>query len=177
LIKDKKIDLLIKGFKISNLSSKGVKLLIIGSGPELEMLLHLRNSLLLQESVNFVGEVFDQTELSIFYSSAIASVCPGYVGLSLTQSAGFGVPMILSSDDPHSPEFDLTRNIKHYIFKSNDPENLAEVLRTAYLESKTSQFENSCENMVKFMRHFYNYELMAEGLFNAILNRQARVVG
>jgi hypothetical protein len=40
------------------------------------------------------------------YANAIASVSPGEAGLSLIQSLGFGVPMILARDEPHGPELE-----------------------------------------------------------------------
>ena len=52
----------------------------------------------------FAGHVGDAGAAARVYATAIASVSPGYVGLSITQSLGFGVPMIHADDEPHSPE-------------------------------------------------------------------------
>lgn len=40
------------------------------------------------------------------YANALVSVSPGYVGLSLTQSLSFGVPMLIAIDEAHVPEID-----------------------------------------------------------------------
>ena len=44
--------------------------------------------------------------LRAVYDTALCSVSPGYVGLSLIQSLWFGVPAIIARDEPHSPEIE-----------------------------------------------------------------------
>ena len=143
-------------------------LTIIGTGPERDNLLLMRNRLNLQKSVIFPGEIYESSKLGDYYSNAIASVSPGYAGLSLTQSAGFGVPMILAKEKTHSPEIELIQSIKHYTFESDDSLQLASELIRAYSEYKSIQFEQSCQQMVEFMQQSYCYELMVTGLFDAI---------
>ena len=64
---------------------------------------HLR----LQGSCGIYGSRFRSHELLKLYSSAIASVSPGYVGLSVTQSFSYGVPMVIAKEEPHSPKLRL----------------------------------------------------------------------
>ena len=168
LVKEKKLELLLKGFAESMLAKKGIVLTIIGTGPERDNLLLMRNRLNLQKSVIFPGEIYESSKLGDYYSNAIASVSPGYAGLSLTQSAGFGVPMILAKEKTHSPEIELIQSIKHYTFESDDSLQLASELIRAYSEYKSIQFEQSCQQMVEFMQQSYCYELMVTGLFDAI---------
>jgi glycosyltransferase involved in cell wall biosynthesis len=51
-----------------------------------------------------LGPISDYEKLRALYGRSIATLSPGYVGLSITQSLGFGVPMIYSKDEPHSVE-------------------------------------------------------------------------
>ena len=58
-----------------------------------------------------------------YYKHALFSVSPGYVGLSITQSFGFGVPMLISEKEHHSPEIDAARlgfNSKFFITDNID---------------------------------------------------------
>jgi hypothetical protein len=54
---------------------------------------------------------------------------PGYVGLSITQSLSYGVPMIVARDEPHSPEIEAMRERFNAItVASDDAEALAGVM-------------------------------------------------
>ena len=168
LVADKKVDLLLKAYKESGLNKNGISMIIIGDGPEFINLIELATELNIIDSVLFLGEVYDVSTIKENYAKAIVSVSPGYVGLSLTQSAGFGVPMILARNDNHSPEVELIRSIKHYFFESNDHLSLSNMLRYVNSQAGTPEFELSCEDMVEHARRTYSTELMAEGLHAAI---------
>lgn len=170
LVREKKVDLLLSAFKESGLKNRGITLCIIGDGPEMSSLKKLASELDLDNSINFVGESFDYLKLKESYSRAIVSVSPGYVGLSLTQSAGFGVPMILAEQDNHSPEIELVERGNHYFFNSDDFLSLSQIMQLAVKLADNSEFENSCERMVEYVRKNYSAEQMAEGLHAAIFN-------
>jgi glycosyltransferase involved in cell wall biosynthesis len=55
------------------------------------------------------GHVGDYARLKEIYRQALASISAGAVGLSITQSLGFGVPMLYSRHDPHGPEIVAAR--------------------------------------------------------------------
>ncbi len=170
LVAEKKVDLLLKAYKESGLNSDGISMIIIGDGPETINLIKLATELDISDSVLFLGEIFNYSTIKENYAKAIVSVSPGYVGLSLTQSAGFGVPMILARNDNHSPEVELLDSIKHYFFESNDQLSLSNVLRYATSQAGTPEFELSCENMIEQVRRSYSTDMMAEGLHAAIYN-------
>jgi glycosyltransferase involved in cell wall biosynthesis len=170
LVPEKKVSLLLKAYKQSGLYNNGISLVIIGDGPDMGELVRLSVKLDINESVKFLGEVFDLNSLAENYGRAIASVSPGYVGLSLTQSAGYGVPMILARNEFHSPEFEIIRKINHYFFEKDDYFALSIALQNVYARSETAEFELSCESMANFVRKYYSAETMAEGLYAAIYN-------
>ena len=172
LVAEKKVNLLLLAFKESRLANIGISLVIIGDGPEIVTLKALVEKLEIGQSVIFRGEVFDSFKLKESYARAIVAVSPGYVGLSITQCAGFGVPIIFPSDDKHSPEIELIQKVHHYQFKSNDYTSLSECLRKVFYEAQSAEFENKCEVMVQYARENYSLENMIDGLVSAILNKR-----
>ncbi|QOD59674.1 glycosyltransferase [Polaribacter haliotis] len=130
LVKDKKIMFLIEAFKKAiKFLPLETKLIIVGSGDELENIKNFINKNQLKESVYLLGHISDKNQLKELYSKSIASVSPGYVGLSLTQSLGFGVPMIISKDEPHSPELEAAElEINSQYFKTDNLNSLKDTL-------------------------------------------------
>ena len=125
LVDTKKVDLLLRGYARSALDRQGVTLSIVGAGaarPDLET---LAERLGCTDSVTFAGKITDPAELREIYAGALCSVSPGYAGLSLTQSLGFGVPMIVADKEPHAPEIELARFDGVSFFAANDPDSLA----------------------------------------------------
>ncbi|GAL62283.1 putative glycosyltransferase [Algibacter lectus] len=115
------------------------KLLIIGSGPEFDNLKTFIDQNNLENRIRMFGHISDYDVLRGLYSTSIASISPGYVGLSITQSLGFGVPMIISKGEPHSPELEaaiIGENAEY--FKTDNVDDLAEILFSFY--SKKTQW-------------------------------------
>ena len=50
----------------------------------------------------------------------MVSVSPGYVGLSITQSFAFGVPMLISRNEDHSPEIEAAKESSNAVFFQTD---------------------------------------------------------
>lgn len=105
LIPQKKVALLIHGFAhaLSSLPPE-TKLTLVGNGTEQEALEHLVHELDLGERVEFVGAIYQQTQLAPIFNSTWVSVSPGYIGLSAIHSLAYGVPLLVAKGEPHSPE-------------------------------------------------------------------------
>ncbi len=168
LVPEKKIDLVIRAFNSSNLASEGVKLIIIGDGPEKLNLQTLSAELGITSFVEFLGEVFDVDQLKKLYQAAFVSVSSGYVGLSLTQSLGFGVPMIISHEETHSPEIELYALQDEMYFKSDDQDSLSEQLRQCFESRELMSVQ--METAARKVSELYCAEQMFEGLKRAILS-------
>ena len=56
------------------------------------------------KDVVFTGAIYDENELHKIFSTAIAYVSPGHVGLGVLQAIGHGVPVITCEGQPHAPE-------------------------------------------------------------------------
>lgn len=166
LVSDKKVDLLIRGFLRSDLATRGVQLVIVGEGAERKALADLVSELGGNASVTFLGQVADVNDLRHLYEDALCSVSPGYVGLSLTQSLGFGVPMLISRDEPHSPELELARIGGVEFFETDSPLALAAAL------DALAPAGNACERqrISIAIRKTYSAEAMAAGIASALKN-------
>jgi glycosyltransferase involved in cell wall biosynthesis len=168
LVVEKKIDVLIEGFMRSNLKAAGVTLKIVGSGQDQSRLQDLISDLGGSEHITFLGHITDVGELRELYANALCSVSPGYVGLSLTQSLGFGVPMLISRDEPHSPEIELARFGGVEFFDTDSPEALAVHLNKLH----KSESREERLTLAQSVRATYSAEAMANGLNRAFENRK-----
>jgi glycosyltransferase involved in cell wall biosynthesis len=89
LIPAKKPDLLLHAFAaVQDELPTATRIVYVGAGPEEQRLRVLAHELGVDRRTVFAGYV-EPDALGPFYAEAIASVCPGYVGLSLIQSLAF----------------------------------------------------------------------------------------
>lgn len=129
LVKEKKVFILLKAFhKIIDDLPENVRLVIVGDGVEYKMLNDYVKKNNLSNRILILGEISDYEKLKELYSTSIASVSPGYVGLSITQSLGFGVPMIISKKEPHSPEIEAVTEHNSIFFETDNILDLGDKL-------------------------------------------------
>lgn len=166
LVAEKKVDVLIRGFLLSGLGARGVKLYIVGEGSERQALSDLVTELGGNAVVTFLGQVANVDDLRPLYEDALCSVSPGYVGLSLTQSLGFGVPMLISRDEPHSPELELARIGGVMFFDTDSPVALASALEAL----SPAGGGNERQRLSAAICSTYSAEAMAAGIASALKN-------
>jgi len=117
----KKPKLLLEAFHMAMPElEKNVNLIFVGDGEEKSALEAYVRENKLEYRVILTGHVSDYTKLSEYYSKALFSVSPGYIGLSVTQSFGFGVPMLVSRDENHSPEIEAVIENENALFFETD---------------------------------------------------------
>lgn len=166
LIPEKKPLLLLRGY-LSALRRlpTDVRLIFVGTGPELTSL--MRAARPAGARVLFLGHISDSQRLREIYRSAIASVSPGYVGLSITQSIGFGVPMVLADDEPHSPEIEAAHaGVNACFFRADDPESLADAL--IQIVRQRELWASRCSDISEWAGAQYSLEVMISCLVEAI---------
>jgi glycosyltransferase involved in cell wall biosynthesis len=95
-------------------------LVFVGEGPLRRPLEDAAAGAGIADRVRFLGEVIAYDDLAEVYAGAIVSACPGYAGLSITQSYWFGVPAIIARDDQHSPEIEAAVEGENSIFVESD---------------------------------------------------------
>ena len=128
----KKPDLLLEAFRLAEPRlSHDVRLVFVGDGPLRESLETRAQRAGLSDRVEFLGHISGTDDLRLAYGRAIASVSPGYVGLSLIQSLGYGVPMLIARDEPHAPEIEaVVEDENAILFREDAPDELASLLIT-----------------------------------------------
>jgi len=172
LVKEKKPEILLKSFiSACSISDFLARLVFVGDGSERDRLESIVNKQpkSISQRIVFCGHINDYNTLSELYSHSFVSVSPGYVGLSITQSFSFGVPMIISKNEPHSPEIEAAIAGSNAIFfETDDIINLSNKLQLSFknrndLEKTGNEIVSSCQ--VK-----YSVENMAEKLKYSMLN-------
>lgn len=121
LVAAKKPLFLVKAFhKLIDLDTK---LIIVGDGPERKKIDEYVETHNLESRVQLTGHINNFNKLKQLYATSFVSVSPGYVGLSITQSFAFGVPMLISKNENHSPEIEAAKESSNAIFFQTDNQN------------------------------------------------------
>jgi len=142
-------------------------LVFVGDGPLRARLEAEARVLGVGRSVRFTGHVGRFTELRSYYNAALASVSPGYVGLSLTQSLWFGVPMLIADSEPHSPEIEAARKgLNCLFFRAGDVSSLAAAM--VEIAASRSQWVARRSAIAKDCRSRYSLENMTAGIAAAV---------
>ncbi|MGY2066390.1 glycosyltransferase [Blastococcus sp. SYSU DS0619] len=164
---DKNVGLLIDAFADSQVWRDGYRLTIVGFGSQEVDLRDLARTRGVEPHVDFLGRVEGADALRAVYARTLWSVSPGYVGLTLTQSLGFGVPILIPSETRHSPEVELQRFGGVRVFERGRA-GLAMALQGSVTELWTPEDAKRLSSAVA--RH-YTAETMAEGLIAALEGR------
>jgi glycosyltransferase involved in cell wall biosynthesis len=162
LTKGKKPMLLVKAFHLSmkNLPEES-NLILVGDGGERELIENYIKQNNLIERIKLLGPIDDYEKLKELYNTSLLSVSPGYVGLSATQSFGFGVPLIISKNEPHSPEIEAVKINKNAKFFSTDRmESLSQEIIKIYNQKEL--WVNKRIDICNFCKENYSVEAMAE---------------
>ncbi len=167
LIADKRPDLLVRAFlRAADRLPPGSRLLMVGDGPLRDQLEREVADAGLGDRVKFLGHVGDLEGLRGIYLTALASVSPGYVGLSIIQSLAFGVPMIIADHEPHSPEIEAADpGLNCVFFRAGSVSALADALLAVHAEA--GDWQQRAPAISADCRRRYSVEVLAERLLDA----------
>ena len=105
-------------------------LIIVGDGPERQVLEKYVKDHRLDNNVSFKGAIFDETILKDYYAQALISVSPYQAGLSVPKSMGYGVPYATKKDAITGGEiYHITDGVNGFMYESDD--DLFEILLDA----------------------------------------------
>ena len=131
LVRWKRVDMLIRAFKILINNYKDLELIIIGTGPEEKNLKELAKNLDVERYIKFEGSVYDPVRLGQYYLSSQIFVQPGMGGLAINEAMCFEKPIICSVCD--GTEKDLVREgFNGIYFKEGDADDLANKIENLY---------------------------------------------
>lgn len=162
LTKAKKPFFLVKAFhkSISKYPSQ-TKLIIIGDGNQRKKIENyvIKNNL--EAKIKIKGHINKYEILKEIYFNCFFSISPGYAGLSITQSFGFGVPILISKDEKHSPEIEAIKVKYNALYYETDSEkDFNRVLLNAYQNKK--YWLSQRKSIVEFCKKEYSVEAMAK---------------
>lgn len=168
LVKDKKPAIMISAFAsvVSKLPNDA-KLIVVGDGKERAGMEKLAAELGVADRVQMLGQISDYEKLKELYEKSIAALSPGYVGLSITQCLGFGVPLIYSRDEPHSVEIVCAKEGWNSLsFETDNAEDLGRMMLK--VTSERESWISRAEQISADCRERFSIENMARGFVRAI---------
>lgn len=168
----KKTTLLVKGFlkSLPDLPAQ-TKLIIVGDGEQKDKIVSYVDEHKIKDRVEILGHISNYHTLRGLYNNSLVSVSPGYIGLSVTQSFSFGVPMIVSKDENHSPEIEaVDEGFNALYFETDNVDSLKENILKVFSErqqwlDKRQEISNNCKK---------NYSIDSMG--ETILNLYSKVI-
>ncbi|WP_178991313.1 glycosyltransferase [Winogradskyella schleiferi] len=168
LSKPKKAFFLVKAFhNVLIQLPETANLIIVGEGEEKPLIENYIREHKITNRVLIKGHVSNIEKLKEFYSEALFSISPGYVGLSITQSFSFGVPMIISKHENHSPEIEASQNeINSLLFDTDNIASLGETIVEVY--NHKSIWIAKRQEICLFCRHTYSTEAMGQTFLNIL---------
>jgi len=144
-----------------------VRLVFVGGGALRDELARKSQAAGVAERVVFAPPAWTADDLRPYYERAIVSVSPGYAGLSLIQSMGFGVMMLIARDEPHAPEIEAAvEGVTARFFASDSVGDLADVL----VESAQNRDELAARGaeIAALCADSYSAEIWADRMTDAI---------
>ncbi len=164
MVEAKRPGLLVEAFMSAKDLPQIAELVMIGDGPELAPLRALTHS---ERRVRWLGQVTDPSHLAELYGSAVAAVSPGYAGLSVTQSVGFGVPIVVADDEPHAPEIALVVDgFNGRFFEARNLDQLQKTLLDVWAERQ--DWCRRADAIAENAKEHYSVEAMAAGFLSAV---------
>jgi glycosyltransferase involved in cell wall biosynthesis len=167
LIKGKKAAILLEAFaKALTRLPPDAKLLLVGDGTEWLPLKARVKELGLANRVEMPGHVGGEVELRKIYARTLVAASPGYVGLSAIQAMAFGVPMLVSRSEPHSPEIEACIEGRTSVyFETDNVDDLADKIATFY--ASASPWRNKRAELSRFIADNYTFDGMVETFLSA----------
>lgn len=164
----KKVLQAVKAFEIAAARlGDACRLVIVGDGQQMNQLRQLVDRSDFRGRIDILGHIGEFERLRHLYSTAFASLSPGYVGLSITQSFAFGVPMLISRDERHSPEIEAADDGRNCcFFETDNILSQADVMIETWAERdlwkrRGASISSECAER-------YSVEAMGDGIIEAL---------
>lgn len=164
LIPWKRVDMLIEAVKNLKTDFPDTELLIIGSGPEENNLKEQSKKLGVEESVKFLGGIYDQEVLGKYIMSSNIYVLAGMGGLSINDAMSFGLPVICSVCDGTEKKL-VYNGLNGLYFKEGDVLDLTEKIKTLF--KNPDLMKKMGEDSTKIIKEKINIQTVITGYLKA----------
>lgn len=151
LTKVKQLQLLIEAKWRLDKSGTPTNLVIIGDGEERENLEAYVEQIELNNSVKFVGQLYNETLIAEYLFNADLCVSPGNVGLTAMHSLMFGTPVITHDNFPYQmPEFEaIEKGFTGDFFEYNNVISLVDIIKKWFLiKNNRDEIRNKCFQII-----------------------------
>jgi len=163
LVKWKRVDLLIEAVAKLSAKHKDIELHIIGEGPEEKDLKKLAVRLAPEQSIKFLGSIYDPEALAREIMASAIYVLAGMGGLSINETMAYGLPVICSRCD--GTERDLVdEGVNGLFFQEGDAVDLASKIELLLNDPERSR--QMGENSLALIDQKINLETVAQGFMN-----------
>jgi glycosyltransferase involved in cell wall biosynthesis len=164
LVEWKRVDMLITA--VSNLKKQypDMELVVVGEGPEKEKLMAQSLELNVNNSVKFLGGVYDPALLGKQLMASSIYILAGMGGLSINDAMIFGLPVICSVCDG-TEKFLVKEGFNGLYFENGDQKSLETKIK--YLFDHPEKCLEMGENSVHIIKNEININTVVKGYMNA----------
>jgi len=152
------------------LSSCPFNLVLVGEGPEREMLRQKAEQLRLTDRVWFYGACYEEEELGRLFYNATLTVSPGNIGLTAIHSMMYGTPVLTHDTFSHQmPEAEAVKEGRTGLFfKENDLRDLSnKIQQWMHCNRDRDDIRKKCFEMVDtYFNPYYQIDVMKRALGN-----------
>lgn len=159
LTPQKKLHLLIEVVSLLNKDKYKYNLLIIGEGPERNILEKYASDGVINEYIKFYGALYDEYKIGKYLSLADLCVSPGNVGLTAIHSLSYGTPVVTHNNfTSQMPEFEaIVEGETGFFFRENDYIDLAEKTEIWFSKMRNkNEIKRKCYKIIdeKYNPHY-----------------------
>ncbi len=160
LIPWKRVDMLIEAHNELKKEFRGAELLIAGYGPIEDELKSLAKSLDCEDSVKFLGGVYDPAELGKYIQASSIYVLAGMGGISINDAMVFGRPVICSICDGTEAAL-VKEGYNGLYFENGNKDSLVEKIR--HLFRNPDLMQKMGEHSTQIIRDEVNIHTVVNG--------------
>jgi glycosyltransferase involved in cell wall biosynthesis len=166
LNRSKKIFELLSAYKDAVRVQSDIPVLnVIGAGRDFDEAAQWVSKNDLEKRIKLLGPVYDESELSRYFSRAILCISPGQAGLSVLKSMGYGVPFVTNRSAITGGErLNISHKINGLLFSSYD--ELTEIIIGAH--SNRAEYLAMGKAALEYYRSERTPEIMADGFIQAV---------
>lgn len=174
LYPENRTDLLVKAAAPLARTFPGLRVIIIGDGPDAPRLRELASTLGVADTVRFTGSIYGEDRLAPWFLSADVFCYPANIGLSLIHAFGYGVPTVTSDlVEAQNPEIEAFRDgVNGQFYREGDLDSLVETLDRVLADAALRRRLSA--GALDTVEHEFSLRTMVDGMEGAIRYAAAR---